>query len=255
MQSEIKVIEYWRRKYLGQAVIVFVLAAVVVWRGCHSADYFWLQLLLGIVGWLVVYLMIRELREDLQNRAESLIISNTENVAHDLVFDVGRGVDENILIKQNVVPAYQVRECRNVMHGKGFSWEENWFYSVLSFRRLNFNQDAFEGIVACFNMPKAQGAAEGKFEQIGQKVIVSGSVSQFLKKNNVEKGLAEMLQLFHTKEINVRLLEGKVYFWIKTDKRLFYQFSLLKMNSIMPFIRRINALKNLSDNLVVDLNS
>jgi hypothetical protein len=153
------------------------------------------------------------------------------------------------------IPAYQVRECGNVIEGNGFILEEDWFYSVMSAKLLSFNQTAFQGVILQIDVPDISKNMTGTVEQIGTKIIISGELADELKKVERDFVFEEMLKLFDAKKIKVETVRGQVYFLIKTRKHLFYQFSLLKPCSSQKFVERVTNWKQVVEKLVLLLNS
>ena len=120
-------LNYWRKKYLRQAILVVILATAVVWLSFVFFDYIGFKILLAAVGVVVTYLMFKAIREDLQARGEGIILAKSDALFHGIRFDFGRGIDENTLLRQDVIPAYKLRECYNVLKGNNFILEEDWF--------------------------------------------------------------------------------------------------------------------------------
>lgn len=82
----------------------------------------------------VAYLMLRELRDSLQTRGETLIFAKGKALFDGVDFDYGQGIDKDEALFG--MWAFDARECRGVMSGRGFSLEEDWLYKAVSARFL-----------------------------------------------------------------------------------------------------------------------
>ena len=80
LAKEAKVLEYWRKKYLGQAAMVLIAAAGAVAAAWFYVEAALLKLLFSLCAILVAYLMLKELRESLQTRGEMLIFAKGKEV-------------------------------------------------------------------------------------------------------------------------------------------------------------------------------
>lgn len=234
-----QVIEYWRKKYLTEAMVVIALALLaigvfVIYIGDGN-----FKLLFSFLAVFFAYLMLKELRDDLQTRGENVILGQNAADFEKLEFDFGRGIDEKKLAELTSLPAYQVRECGNVIKGKGFIWEEDWLYSVISAKFLSFNQTAFLGIILRIDVPDIDKNLTGVIEQSDDKIVILGDLSDKLKKEGYALVLGEMLKVFGVHKIKVEVNCGQMYFFIKTRKRLFYQLSLLKPCEPQKFAARV----------------
>lgn len=252
--KESKVLEYWRKRYLAQAVFVvgvsLGLGAAVVCCASLGA----LRLFLLILIFAVAYIMVKELREGLQARGEGLVFTKGGEIFDDLMFDVGRGLCENALLTQEVVQGYQVRECRNVMRGKGYWLEEDWFYTVVSSKFIPLNQTVFEGVVLAFAAITVEDNLDGEVSLINGKGVITGKLSAYLHEHGALDCVTTFLTLFQVEKAMLYSADKTLYVWVKTEQRLFYQFSLLKPNTLVRFQRRIEALNEAAKKMLTALN-
>ena len=248
LENEAKVLEYFRRKYLRQAFVVFCICGSVIFLGCWFVEDFWLRALLIFGPFTVLYLMMRALREDLQSRGESLILMKKEEIFPKLDFDFGRGMDERVFDKQNVVSEYRIRECFNVMKGGNFILEEDWFYTPVSSRFLSISSTVFEGVVLAV-FASSVPELEGEIKIVKGKTVFSGALAPFLKALGTDLEIAELIRFFGVNKFSVVGNDGRIYFWIKTKTRIFYQFSLIRANSLGMFVKRIEKLKQMIENI------
>ncbi len=222
LTKEAKVLEYWRRKYLVQAVIVAVTAVAGLILVCLYVPAVLLRLLFCLCIIAVAYLMIKELRESLQTCGENLIFDNGGNLFANVRFDYGQGLDKNDKLWNTW--DFQVRECRGIMSGKGFLLEEDWLYTTAAARFFVLKLTVFEGIVLSVSCPTGKAATLCD----RQEVCAAGE---------------KMCRLLGTKKMRTVSVDDKIVFCFETKKRLFYQFGLLRPNTIGAFVRRVEMLR------------
>jgi hypothetical protein len=145
--QETKILEYWRQKYLKQAIFVICVALGLMVYFSFTVKALSLKLLFGMIAFAVSYLMVKELRADLQGRGENLILMKAKECFHHLKFDFGRGIEERELLEVKFFDDYKIRECRNVVIGEGFLLEEDWFYKTFSIWAIPVINTVFEGLV------------------------------------------------------------------------------------------------------------
>lgn len=254
LAREAKILEYWRKRYLLQAFIVAILGIagiVAVWKYVNLLSG---RLFLSLLILVVFYVMYKSLRENLQARGEGLILANGEELFGEMMFDVGRGLCENALLAQEISPPYQVRECRNVMRGKGYWFEEDWFYSVLSSKYIPINQTAFEGVILAFADTQSAEGLKGRVYLKGGKAIIAGDLASRLKQTGASEKVVAFMRLFGATEAEMAVADKMLYVWIGTEKKLFYQFSLFKSNTLVLFQKRIETLRRQAEEMLEVLN-
>lgn len=248
--GEMRMVEHWRKKYLLQAFIVVMVITPVIIGGFYWFDYVGFELILLMGMLLILYLMIKSLREDLQTRGEAAILSKADVLFDGISFDYAKGIKEEELLNQDIVSSYSKRECGNVMKGKDFLVEENWLYTTLSSKFLTIYNTSFRGIILAITASKKTSLLKGKIIQVKGRLIASEEGTELLKKYGLERDIRALLDLFKTDKIEWFSYGEKIYFFIKTDEKLFYQFSLFKVNSISNFTKRIEQLQKLILNFV-----
>lgn len=254
LMNDARVLEYWRKRYLTQAFIVGVLALSAVAAAFWCADFWISKVFVSLLAGVIFYVMVKALKNSLQARGEGLILAKGEAVFGEVMFDVGRGLCENALLAQEVVPSYQVRECDNVMRGKGYWLEEDWFYSVLSSRYVPINQTMFQGVVLAFADVKSEDGLKGDIVLKNGRAVVTGELSRRLKETGAVETVTSFMQLFKGNEATLCVADKTLYVWIKSEEKLFYQFSLLQPNTLTKFQNRIYRLKELSEKMLGELN-
>lgn len=254
LAKESKVLEYWRKRYLLQAVVVLVVAVCACDWLLYMVEFSPVLLLGCLLVAFVAYVMVKELRNALQTRGESLVFAKEEELFDDLTFDVGRGICESALLTQEVVQGYQVRECRNVMQGKGFWLEEDWFYTVMSAKYVPLNQTMFEGVVLAFACKKADDGLSAEVYLNANRVVVTGSLEPLLRESGVVETIASLLKIFKGRKAHLNTADKTIYVWIQTEDKLFYQFSLWAPNTMSVFQKRIRLLNDMAKNMVKALN-
>lgn len=252
--NDVRVLEYWRKRYLAQALIVGVVAVSAVLAAFWCADFWISRLFICLLAGVIFYVMVKALKNSLQARGEGLILAKGEAVFGEVMFDVGRGLCENALLAQEVVPSYQVRECDNVMRGKGYWLEEDWFYSVLSSRYVPINQTMFQGVVLAFADVKSEDGLKGDIVLKNGKAVVTGGLSRRLKETGAVETATYFMQMFKADGAALCVAEKTLYIWIKSEEKLFYQFNLLQPNTLTKFQNRIYRLKELSEQMLRELN-
>lgn len=248
LTTQMKIIEYWRKKYLVEAVVVLAIALVMVALALFYMQSFWLKMLVIGLAIVISYVMIKELKADLQTRGEALILAKEKELFNGVEFDYGQGLKESELLKLNVFENYMMRECQNVMKGAHYYLEEDWLYSIISAKFMAFNQTVFKGIVAVIDRPKVENL-KGEISLAQGQIEVKGAVGQMFDKNDLETKLKPLFSLFKAGQMQIVGSQGKVYFLIRTEKPIFYQFSLLKYNTLSAFVARIQQLDEVLKNL------
>ena len=74
--NETKILEYWRRKYLLEAFIVLLIGIGTAIVTEIYADYVWSKVLFLLLAIVVSYVMIKEIKNDLQARGEALVLAH-----------------------------------------------------------------------------------------------------------------------------------------------------------------------------------
>ena len=249
LNQELTALEYWRKKYYFQAGIVISIAVVIVCLTLVYADFFGLKLLITLGAISVTYLMLKELRDDLQTRGEALILPHANTLFNNLFFDYGKGIKEKTLLDQDVIGTYQVLEYHNTLENNLFHYEEDLFYSIISSKFLSLQQTAFEGIILSMDMPAATDKKKTSININKKQLNISGFLSDTIKTKEFTPLLNELRDLFHPQKIDIITENGKIYFWIKTSAPLYHQFSLTSPNSANMFIKRIERLQNLAEKM------
>lgn len=243
-------LNYWRKKYLFQVLTVFLLAFFVVWAALLYFDFAGFKLLTLVLAVIVAYLMFKAIKEDLQVRGEGIILAHADTLFNGVKFDFGRGISEKEFDEQDVITNYKCRECHNVMKGNDFILEENWLYTLISAKFFSFSHTAFQGVVLVLDIPDAPEGLKGKIEILKNKTIISGELNNFLKTRNAQQHAAAFLKLFKARSAEVSCNNGRLYFWINSETRIFYQFKLFSTNTVHAFVRRVNDVQTAVSNLL-----
>ena len=254
LEKETIAIEFWRKRYMRQAVWVIVLLGGLAMAAVCYFEFLFTKLLCMAIAILLIYLMVRELREDLQTRVETICTAPQVGLYGDLRFDVGRGIDEKVFENLQSVTDYQARECRNVMYQEGISLEEDIFYNVISAKFGRLQHIVFEGAILAIELKESLPYSRGEARQIGNKTICMGEISALLKEQCVLSSLGEIMKVLQAQCAMVEVYQDKIYFFMATKEKIFVQFSLFKYNRTDKFVRRILALKAQTENLYKTLN-
>lgn len=247
--KETRVLEYWRKRYLAQGAAVGAVCA-----GAGAVGIYFLGLTLGglfifLLATLILEIMLKELRADLQVRGEGLIFAKKEALFRGLRFEEGDGIGENELLSVAGVPAYRVRERGSVMAGEGFVFEEEFLYTPVSSKFFELKQANFIGVLARF---EAKGASEGdgKLKLKGGKgVVFSGAL-----KEDVAAACSAVLALFGANEALFCVKGGMFYLLIKNERKLFFPFKLFEANALKAFSLRIEAVREAAEKVLSALN-
>lgn len=253
--QQARILNYWRKKYLLQVLTVFLLALFVVWAAILYFDYLGFKLLIFVLSFIVAYLMFKAIKEDLQVRGEGIVLMHSGALFNDVKFDFGRGLSEKELDAQNVVKSYKFHECHSVMKSNDYVLEEDWFYSLMSAKFFSFSHTAFQGIVLALNIPLAPENLRGKIEISKTKTYISADVNNFLKTHNAQQYVLALLKLFKASSAEVVFHKGKLYFWINSETRIFYQFKLFSTNTVHAFVKRVQDIQKEVSDLLSALQS
>ena len=249
LNSDIQKLKYWQKKYLIEGVFVLIAAISVMVAVCFYIEYWGFCLLTGIVIGAIVFLMWRALREELQTRAEMLILEKHKELLDDITFEVGHGVDTDTLLALNVIDEHQARDGFNVLKRSNCILEEDLFYTEHSFKYFTLRNTAFRGVILAIKAERAMQGVSADGTLIGKNMLIDGDLKSFLIRCDCDTFLPPILKLFGVSKVKIVSANGWIYFWIETSKRLFYQFSLVQEISPLPFISRMQQLKSLADKL------
>lgn len=234
--AEIRVLEYWRKKYLRQAVIVGVLTGGCVCGGVLWATSFLGQVLAVCLGVVFFYVMFKAIRDDFQARFEGALLMRGKD---DLVFDIGRGSGEEVLAAQSVCPAYSVYECFNVIKGAGFSFEEVQLLEDARF--LGGHWPVFDGVIVRICAAAELNLVQGAVRLVNEKILLEGETASLLR--DVKRDVLSLLKHFGVTEALVCVYGGAVYFWLNGAKKLYLQTKLFSYNAPSKFAQRIEVLQ------------
>lgn len=222
LTREAKILEYWRKRYLAQAAAVAVAAMAGMALARMYVPAVLLQLLFCLCIITVAYLMVRELRESLQTRGENLIFGNGGQLFGGIRFDYGQGLSKDDKLWDTWV--FQARECRGVMAGKGFLLEEDWLYNMAAAKFFVLKMTVFEGIVLAVSCP-------------------AGKAATLCDRQEVRAAGEKMRRLLGAEKMRVVSADDKIVFCFQTKKKLFYQFGLLRPNTVGAFVRRVDTVR------------
>ena len=248
--KETHILEQWRKKYLLQAFIVALISVLVILAGISRLDFGGFKLILILAVLVVFYLMIKSLQEDLQTRGEGLVLAKGNILFNHLSFDYGKGIADNALHNQEMVAPYKSRECKNVMSGQRFLIEEDWLYTAVSKKFLTVYNTSFRGVILEISAGNLPSSFSGEISKAKGRLLPVGGGSVLLKKYGLEKDMAALLDLFAANKVKLFVYQGKIYFWIRSEAKIFYQFSLFKVNSIGNFVKRTEKMQKLILNFV-----
>lgn len=254
-EKEANAVEFWRQKYMWQAILVVLLLGGVAVSAICFFEAFFTRLLCGVVVIALIYLMLKELYADLQTRGESVCVAQAGDLFKDLRFDVGLGIEEKVLTKLQSLEEYQARECRNVVFQEGMSIEEDVFYNIVSAKFGRLQQIVFEGIILEFELNKSISAVCGEAELTDGQVKISMQKGNLPKNQQIGAALRDMLVFFKSDKLEIESFENKIYFLIPTREKIFWQFSLFRRNRVEQFNSRVLMLKAKAENLYAALNA
>jgi len=225
LAQETRLIEYWRKKYLFQAAAVAVCAGAAIAAAAIYIQAKLPALLIILAVLTVAYLMLRELRDSLQTRGETLIFAKDKALFDGVDFDYGQGIDKDEALFG--MWAFDARECRGVMSGRGFSLEEDWLYKAVSARFFMLKLTVFEGILLVVDN------GEGSMPDAAALIRNAG----------VHGAAEKMRRLLGAETMRAAVSGGRAVFYFKTKNRLFHQFALERTNTTGIFVRRVETLK------------
>lgn len=254
LEKETIAIEFWRKRYWRQAIFITVLLGGLATAAVCYFEFLFTKLLCAVIAVLLIYLMIRELREDLQTRGETICTAPQVTLYDNWRFDVGRGIDEKVLENLQSVADYQVRECHNVMYQEGMSLEEDSFYNVISAKFGRLQQTVFEGIILIIELREDLPYNKGKIVRDGDKITCEGQIADLLNKQQISSVLWEIMKLLQAQLAMGETFHDKIYFFMPTHEKIFTQFSLFKYNRADKFAQRVLAVKAQIENLYKALN-
>lgn len=236
--AEVRVLEYWRKKYLRQVVLVGVLAGGVAGAGVFFSESFLVKLLALLLAAVFFYVMFKAIREDLQARFEGALLMSAGRQFAELKFDIGRGGGEEALNAQEVCPAYGGYECFNVIKGAGFSFEEVLLSDDARFSL--FSVPVFEGVILRISLKDNVATGKGAARLFNGKLVFEGEAAAFL--GDAREEVLTLFKLFAVKQAMVSFYQGAVYFWLNGAKKIYVQAGLFSYNPPVLFFERIRTL-------------
>ncbi len=214
-----RVLEYWRKRYLGQAVVVLIVAVgvfAVVLK--YVADVRLWLLLLPLIG-VVAFVMLKELREALQTKGESLIFAKAKSLFDNIRFDYAGGVDDKFPIWDQW--NYNLRECRSVVRGDGFCLEEDALYSVVSSKFFEIKGTVFKGILLALDCDE--------------------NAQNLLNDANFKQEAERLRQILKADKMTFSFAQNKICLCFASNRRLYHQFSLLRFNVLTTFVGKLEV--------------
>lgn len=217
LAADVKVLEYWRRRYLGQTAVVLIFAGVLVTMVLkYIADIRLWVLLLPLIA-LVSFVMIKELREALQTKGENLIFTKAKTLFDDIRFDYAAGIDDKFPIWENW--NYNLRDCRAVVLGEGFCLEEDCLYHVTSFKFIEIKGTVFRGILLSLDCHE--------------------SAQSLLNDARFKQEAERLRQILKAEKFSLSFMQNKICLCFVSNRRLYHQFSLLRFNLLTTFICKL----------------
>ena len=226
-----KVLEFWRKRYLFQAVFVTTLALVALYFLIMSSLDKGILFLICLVIVFLAVLMLRELRESLQTRGEGIILANKNLIFDNLDFDYGMPIEEENLLPDHW--EYNRKESFSSIRGKNFRLQEVMLFNLISSKFIELKSVTFHGVFF---------------------VVSCSSAELKLKEANITAELNDLKRLLKADSYQIFSDENKVCFCFKTKFPLFYQFTLRKINAVSAFINHIEKLQISAENVVEKLS-
>lgn len=245
--NENSILKNWRKRYQLQMMGILLGCSYLVWCIFHYITFIWVQILFVIMIVLLVYYFIRAYNEDIQSRAEALILRHGTKFLPGLKFYYGNGIDAENLKAQEVIENYNVRECRNVIKGKKFIIEEDWLYSS---GIIDFHLTSFEGIIIEVKGVNANNGIKARLVDNKGLTEFENKIDFDCFKYELEKSFRRTMEMFFADRVEVNVYNSRLYVWIKTKEKLFYQFGLTGDNNMVRFVQRIKAIEQLVENIV-----
>ncbi len=220
LAADIKVLEFWRKRYLGQAALVCLVVGflcVMVFK-C-IADVRALVLFLLLIGG-IAFVMIRELREALQTKGESLVFAKGKSLFENICFDFGAGIDDDDSVWGNW--NYNQRDCGAVVLGDGFCLEEDYLYDIVSSKFIEIKSTVFKGILLTLD------CHEG--------------AQSLLNDMRFKQEIENFRKTLKARSVASTFMQNKIYIWFVSDGRLYHQFSLWKFNVFVSFVAKLEKI-------------
>ncbi|MBR2273307.1 MAG: hypothetical protein IJ864_00510 [Alphaproteobacteria bacterium] len=249
MKEKICEINQYQKNYQKQALVVLFLAMVVLlisfWTIPHLIT---LSVIVMMVG-ILVYFMIHELQLALQGRVESLLLNADYPAFSALRFDVGKGIDEHLLLAQKVVASGLSHECKNVCESDDFYFEESWFYHKISARFLPLTHTVFEGIIGAFSVPKEMMSGQAQIYKQKNELQVTGGLAHYLVEKQAVVLIERLMLLLGGQKATVVADGEQVYIWFYTHHSLYPTVPLFRPFQGQKFIQQVLCLKLAAEQL------
>lgn len=250
--KENKFLGYWRKRYWLQILGILLGMAYIVWCICYYVTFILAQILLILLVFVLMYYFIKAYNEEIQARAEVLILGYSDEFLQGLELDYGKGLGIKDLDAQGIVEDYNARECYNVVKGEGFVIEEDWFYSA---GKADFHITNFRGIVIAVDNELLIEGARGRMVNRKGVIEFEEKIDFDTKRGNLEKKLQEIMVLFGAKTMDMVVFNHRLYLWVSTKSKLFYQFRLWGNSSMVLFVQRIKRIEGLVKNIAENIRN
>ena len=230
-------VERWRKRYFLQSIFVFGCMFGV---GCLGFYYIKNKmLLLGLLGgeFFIVYLMVYELYNEIQNRAKSIILVKNKELYGDVSFVYNDGIEDEKLEKISYISSVVERESLDGIKGKKWGIFEEHILGKFNDNLKNITKCVFEGILVVLEKDGYNGKAEISLN--GGDLVFGLGYDKSYDEYEFRIFLLRLMKFFKASKVWCEEKEGKIYIGVWTREKIFSSFSLLKTNKLDGFNSRV----------------
>ena len=233
-------VEKWRKRYFLQSVFLFGFMLVLAGVSFYYIKYDILLLaILGGVGF-VIYLMIYELYNEIQNRAKSIILIKNKELFGDVSFVYNDGIDGEDLEKISYISNVVERESFDGIKGNNWSIFEEVILGKINDNLKNITKCVFDGILVVLEKDGYKGKAEISLN--GGELVFERGYDKTYDNYEFRIFLLRLMKFFKASKVWCEENDGKIYIGVWTREKIFSSFSLLKTNRLDGFNNRVLAI-------------
>ena len=239
-------IEKWRKRYFFQAILVCLIAGIGLFLGIIYIENLWAMGFLCLFELLVVYLMIYEIYNSLQDKTHNIILNRCKKTFGDVLFTYDEGLENKEFAKFKNIGDFIFRECENGIKSSDW-WIIEECVGVYGNKDFKFGRkNVFEGVLLVFNDVKSF-KGDAKIILKEGKLILGISSNKSYDDDGFRVFMLRIMKFLMAHNAWCEIKEGKLYIGVLTKEKLYSNFSLIKQNRSDTFKTRITNIIDIMD--------
>ena len=230
-------VEKWRKRYFLQSVFLFGFMLVLA-----GVSFYYIKnkmLLWGILGGeiFIIYLMMGEIYNEIQNRAQSIVLIKNKELFGDVSFIYNDGIEDEKLEKISYIANVVERESLDGIKGEKWSIFEEHILGKCSDNFKDITKSVFKGILVVLEKDGYSGRA--KICLKGGDLVFDHGYDKTYDNYEFRICLLRLMKFFRASKVWCEEKEGKIYIGLWTKDKIFSSFSLFKTNRLDKFNNRV----------------